>query len=147
MKKPKITNKTKGDSGEKDITKKIKCPNCRKKLMLLPASYPLFDIQCSACSFRAQVKTSHSKPKDTIFGAGWDIMDKVTKSGYLIPPLIVNYKWTEGRLKKQKVIFYPFIPKKSLNKRTLSKKAKRANYKMFNYTGLKDLPNFVLLSK
>lgn len=147
MKTINITNKAKGDTGEKDITNKVKCPNCNKKLMTLPAGYPLFDVQCSACSFRAQVKTSHSKPQDTIFGAGWDIMDKVTKSGYLIPPLIVNYKWAIGTMKKQKIVFYPFIPKKTLIKRTLAKTAQRANYKMFNYAGLKSLPNFILLDK
>lgn len=115
--------------------------------MTLPPSYPLFDLQCTACSFRAQVKTISKKPQNIILGAGWDIIDKVTKSGYLIPTLIVNYTWSEKSLKKQQIIFYPFIPKKSLIKRTISKTARRANYKMFNYSGLKDLPQAILYNK
>lgn len=89
-------NKVSGDEGEKEVVKLVPCPNCKKSLMLLPQSYPLFDVQCTGCSFRAQVKTNNSKPKNTIFGAGWEIIDKVTKSGYLVPPLIANFKWKEG---------------------------------------------------
>jgi len=57
----------------------VPCPNCAKKLMSLPKNFPLYDIQCTGCSFRAQVKTNNSKPKNEIFGAGWDIMSKVLK--------------------------------------------------------------------
>ena len=63
-------NKIHGDNGEIDIINLILCPNCNKKLMLLPKNYPLYDIQCTACNFRAQVKTNHTKPKPIIFGAG-----------------------------------------------------------------------------
>lgn len=108
--------------------------------MLLPPNYPLYDLQCTGCSFRAQVKTSNSKPKKEIFGAGWEIIDKVLKSGFTIPPLIVNFKSSHG----QEIQFYPFIPKGNLKKRQLSSSAKRANYKMFNYIGIDKLPYFVL---
>lgn len=136
-----------GDKGEKEVIKLVKCPNCGKKLMQLLKNNPLFDIQCSACYFRAQVKTNNCKPKNEIFGSGWEIMNKVLKSGYMTPPLIVNYKWKENNKNRQTILFYPFITKQNLKKRTLSKNARRANYKMFNYVGLLELPSFVLYKK
>lgn len=140
-------NKTAGDAGEQEIVDIIPCPNCGKSLMLLPPSYPLYDVQCTGCSFRAQVKTNASKPKPVIFGAGWEIMDKVLKSGYLVPPLITNFKWAEKGVDKQKIRFYPFVPKKNLKKYKLSETARRANYWMFRYEGLNALPYFVMYEK
>ncbi len=140
-------NQDEGTLGEKEVIKLVKCPNCGKKLMQLPKNYPLCDTQCTSCLFRAQIKTNNSKLKDKIFGAGWDIMDKVLKSGYMIPPLIANFKWTEGKKQHQEILFYPFVPKTSLKKRQLSSTARRANYKMFDYVGLKKLPNIVLYHK
>lgn len=140
-------NKISGDLGEQEVVELVPCPNCNKKLMILPPSYPLFDVQCTGCSFRAQVKTNISKPKTEIFGAGWDIIDKVLKSGYMVPPLFANYKWTEAGINKQEIRFYPFIPKKNLRKRVLSETARRANYAMFNYVGLDSLPLFIVYYK
>ena len=133
-------NKEAGNLGEREVVELIQCPNCKKELMLLPESLPLVDIQCKACHFRAQVKTNNCKPKDEIFGSGWDIMEKTLKAGYFIPPLITNFKWRNF----QEIRLYPFIPWSSLKKRILSPHAKRANYKMFNYVGLTTLPFFVL---
>jgi hypothetical protein len=140
-------NKPVGDAGELDVINKVPCPNCDKKLTTLPKNYPLFDVQCTGCSFRAQVKTSFSKPKNEVFGAGWDIMEKVLKSGYMVPPLIVNFNWSEKGVNKQKILFYPFIPKSHLRKRQLSSTARRANYKMFNYYGLDKVPCFSVYHK
>jgi hypothetical protein len=139
-----MPNQEAGDKGEKEIIKLIPCPNCEKKLMLLPRSYPLYDVQCTGCSFRAQVKTIQSKPKSVILGAGWDIMEKVLKSGFITPPVFVNFKWEEKDKQKQEIRFYPFVPKSHLRKYQLSPTARRANYKMFNYVGLDKLPYFVL---
>lgn len=140
-------NKHSGDVGEREICELVPCPNCGKKLMVLPPNYPLYDLQCTGCSFRAQVKTNISKPKSEIFGAGWDIMEKVLKSGYMVPPLIANFKWSDKTGKHQEVRFYPFVPKINLSKRQLSATARRANYKMFNYIGIDELPHFVLLKR
>jgi hypothetical protein len=104
----------------------------------------LFDVQCSGCSFRAQIKTMNSKPKAIIFGAGWDIMDKVLKSGFITPPLITNFKWVEKEIEKQEIRFYPFVPKKNLQKYRLSETARRANYWMFRYIDLDKLPHLIL---
>jgi len=140
-------NKISGDLGEQEVVDLVPCPNCNKKLMTLPVSYPLFDVQCTGCSFRAQIKTNLSKPKPVIFGAGWEIMDKVLKSGYMVPALIANFKWQENGVEKQEIRFYPFIPKSNLSKRILSPTARRANYAMFNYTGIDKLPYFIVYEK
>lgn len=137
-------NKQFRDAGEKEVVDLVPCPNCGKELMVLPPNYPLFDAQCSGCSFRAQVKTNQSKPKDSILGAGWEIMEKVLKSGFITPPLIANFKWQEKGADKQEIRFYPFVPKKNLKKYKLSETARRANYWMFRYVELENLPHFVV---
>lgn len=141
------SNRESGDRGEQEIIDLVPCPNCQKKLMLLPPNFPLYDVQCMGCSFRAQVKTNQSRPKAVIFGAGWDIMDKVLKSGFITPPIFTNFKWIEKGEEKQEIKFYPFIPKKNLRKYQLLETARRANYKMFNYIGLDILPSFLMYKK
>ncbi len=140
-------NRSAGDTGETEVVDLVPCPNCGKKLMRLPQNYPLYDVQCTGCSFRAQVKTNNTKPKGEIFGAGWEIIEKVLKSGFMVPSLIANFKWKEKGKAKQKILFYPFVPRSHLKKRQLSSAARRANYKMFNYVGLRELPCLVLFEK
>lgn len=70
-------NQEAGAAGERDVCENVPCPNCGKKLVLLPPGFPLFDVQCSRCLFRAQVKTVASRPRGRIQGAGWDIYEKV----------------------------------------------------------------------
>jgi len=140
-------NKKHGDDGEQEVVDLVPCPNCGKKLMILPPNYPLYDVQCVGCNFRAQVKTNHTKPKKEIFGAGWDIMEKVLKSGFITPSLITNFKWSDKSGVHQEIRFYPFIPKGNLKKHQLSPTACRANYKMFNYIGLDELSHFIVYKK
>mgnify|MGYP006307465031 CR=1 FL=1 len=147
MAKGKQSNKKWGDQGEREVVELVSCPNCGKDLMLLPPNYPLYDVQCTGCSFRAQVKTNRSKPKAEIFGAGWQIMEKVLKSGFMTPPLIANFRWTEKGEERQEIRFYPFVPKTHLKKYQLPPTARRANYWMFNYTGLDNLPHFMVYRK
>ena len=137
-------NKQTGTEGEKEVVDMVACPNCQKKLMLLPENYPLYDLQCTGCMFRAQVKTIKSKPKKIFFGAGWEIMEKVLKSGSMVPPLFANFKWSEKNCPKQEIRFYPFIPKAHLRKYQLSPTARRANYKMFHYRNMDCLPFFTV---
>lgn len=74
-------------------------------------------------------------------------MEKVLKSGFMVPPLFANFNWVEKGEKRQEVRFYPFIPKSNLNKYKLSSKARRANYKMFHYDEMDKLPYFKLYEK
>lgn len=142
-----MSNQKNGGIGEREVIKLVPCPNCGKDLMQLPPNYPMYDVLCSGCAFRAQVKTNASKPKGTVFGAGWDVMEKVTKSGYMVPALFLNFKWVEGVNVRQEIRFYPFVPKKNLHKYQLSETARRANYWMFTYTGMDKLPHFVVYKK
>ncbi len=139
-----ITNKQAGDFGESEVCELIKCPNCTNKLVLLPQGFPMYDVQCSRCLFRAQVKTVNSNPKNTIFGAGWDIYDKVLKAGYLAPSLIINFKWNTKEGSCREIRFYPFIAKGNIKKYQLSPTARRANYKMFRYVKLDKIPCIIL---
>ena len=140
-------NRGVGDKGEISVSNRINCPNCGRKLILLPPNYPLYDIQCSGCSFRAQIKTSTDKPNATVRGAGWIIMEKVLKAGFITPPLIVNFNWIERGKKKQEIRLYPFIPKQNLKPYKIGKKAIRRGYKMFNYINLDKIPFFTLYPK
>lgn len=142
-----MQNKQTGTYGEQEVVELIQCPNCGKKLMLLPPNYPLYDVQCTACSFRAQIKTNNSKPKNEVFGAGWQIMSKVLKAGFMPPPLIVNFKWKEKEQEHQQILFFPFVPKSHLLHYKLSADARRANYEMFRYSRLLTLPHFILFQK
>lgn len=143
----KLKNGESGKVGEQDIVKLVPCPNCSKKLMVLPPNFPLYDVQCTGCQFRAQVKTNQCKPKAILFGAGWQIMNKVLKSGYMTPPLFLNFKWIEKGEQKQEIRFYPFVPKKNLSNYTLSPNARRANYEMFTYINMDKLPFFSVYHK
>ncbi len=139
-------NKLKGDEGEKEVREKVKCPNCGNRLVSLPSGFPMFDVQCSRCMFRAQIKTVNSSPRNSIFGAGWDIYEKVLKAGYLSPPLILNFKWKTKDGLCQEIRFYPFIARNNVEKYRLSSKAKRANYRMFKYVRLDQAKYYTLLS-
>lgn len=142
----KITYKIAGDTGEKEVVDLVKCPNCSRKLMLLPTSFPLNDVQCTGCHFRAQIKSVRSKPKDVIRGAGWDIMAKVLKAGFLVPPLIVNFAWEERTVLHREVRFYPFVKKTNLSKYIANIHGGKRRYRMFNYS-LKGLPFLVLYQR
>ena len=74
-------------------------------------------------------------------------MEKVLKSGYMVPSLITNFKWLDKEGEHQEIRFYPFIPKLNLKKHQLSPTARRANYKMFNYVGVDEVPHFILFKK
>jgi DNA-directed RNA polymerase subunit RPC12/RpoP len=142
-----MNNRQSGDQGELEVIELVPCTNCGKELTSLPPNYPLYDIQCTGCSFRAQVKTNKSKPKREVFGATWDVMDKVLKAGFITPPLFLNFKWQERGVKKQIIKFYPFIPKKSLKKYFTKIQNPPRQLWMFNYIGLDKLPNFIVFSK
>jgi hypothetical protein len=134
-----------GDSGEKEIARKAPCPNCGKKLVRLPKNFPLYDVACEGCSFRAQVKTTISSPKSTVRGAGWDIIHKVLKAGFLAPPLIVDFKCEDRQRTESVILFFPFVAKNHMEHYSLGKHHRQKGYKMFNYVELTKLPHFRLI--
>lgn len=143
---PRISRKTIGDAGERYVQENVPCPNCGKALQGLPESYPLYDVQCTSCLFRAQVKAPGRRPASRIRGAGWSILSGALRTGATVPPLIAAYSWVEAGEPRSEVRFYPFIPKDRLRPRALSKRPDhpRASYKMFDYERLHDLPHFTL---
>jgi hypothetical protein len=95
--------------------------------------------------FRAQVKTNRCRPKDQIFGAGWEILDRTLKTGQLIPPLLVNYEWSDRAGKNwHEVYFFPFLTKDNLRQHKRSLGGQRPGYKQFNYVGLLKAPQVKL---
>jgi hypothetical protein len=73
-------------------------------------------------------------------------MEKVLKSGYMVPPLFANFRWNEKGKQKQEIRFYPFVPRVNLTKYRLSSSARRANYRMFHYNDMNQLPCFTLFN-
>lgn len=53
MNKP--TKKQTGAIGEKEVIEHVRRPNCLARLILLPEGFPMYDVQCSQCLFRAQM--------------------------------------------------------------------------------------------
>src|SRR5258708_7106676 len=117
------TRQDSGELGEKEVCELVKCPNCSGKLFQLAKNNPLYDIACSRCLFRAQVKTP-KRNSQVISGAGWNILDKALKAGFIIPPLIIN--------SKSDIRFYPYIPKSALIKRLADIKSSNRKYWMFD---------------
>lgn len=128
-----------GFGGEMEITKYVACPGCNSPLVLLPKGFPLYDIQCSRCIFRAQVKTNRCAPKGQIFGAGYDILESSRRAGQLIPPLIAHFNWVDksgdGSLRRE-VYFFPFLTDSNIRLRVRSAGGARPGYREFNYVGL-----------
>ena len=132
------TNRDRGTGGEVDVVEKLDCPNCGKALELLPSGFPLFDVQCTGCVFRAQIKTNRCRPKIQVYGAGHQVLSHFQRTGQLIPPLIVSFSWSAGRRRLQEMWFYPFLTNDNIKKRTRGVKGSRPGYKEFNYVGLLD---------
>ena len=133
-------NQKTGDKGEKQVVRDAPCPNCGKRMTRLPKCFPLYDVQCKSCSFRAQVKTKtgHSSGKFRVRGGGWNIMRCHLKAGGLPPPLILNFP------SESKMLFFPCIPKSIYKKYKLRDDHPQPNYEMFDYSGLNALPHFEL---
>lgn len=140
-------NREQGTLGEKDVVKKVPCPNCGKRLRLLPPGFPLYDVQCEGCVFRAQVKTNRSAPKNEIFGSGYAVLRHSMAIGQLIPPLIANFVWTEGRTLHQRIVLYPMITKENIRKRTRGSDGSHPGYEEFNYIGMRSAPQAVLYER
>lgn len=134
---PAITNQQRGDAGERDVIRKVRCPNCGSKLQQLPPSFPIFDVQCTRCVFRAQVKSSNSAPRDEVFGSGHSVLSHYLKAGQIMPPLIVNFRGDKNGRTRQSIMLFPFLTHRNIRRRVRGKRSVREGYKEFNFVGLK----------
>ena len=125
-----------GRAGEADVVKKANCPDCGAKLALLrKKNAPLFDVECTGCSFMAQIKAPRGRPRNRITGAGYGVLKEWLEEGNPVPPLIVNFRWETG----QQILFYRDIPESHIKVRKLSKNHRYAGYEMFTYVRLNTL--------
>jgi hypothetical protein len=143
------SNRSRGDDGELDVIAQVECPHCGHDLQQLPPGFPIFDVQCTRCVFRAQVKTNATKPKGVIFGSGYQVLRHHLLTGQLMPPLIVNFRWTEARRRRQQIVLFPFLTKHNVRQRTRGSKGARPGYSEFNFVGLADeaTPRVVLVER
>ena len=126
-----------GMAGEAEVARKVRCPECDGRLALLKKkNTPLFDLECTGCKFKAQVKTVWERPRNWVTGAGWRPMEEwLNDPKHKVPPLIVNFKWDSG----QQILFYPDIPAGHLKRRVLPENHRNAGHEMFNYMHLNHL--------
>lgn len=137
-------NAVRGKNGEREIIRLAPCPGCGHALEAKRINRPLYDLECPWCCLRFQVKSPGTRPRNTVGGAGWDVMRWGLKQGQAVTPLIVNFKWTDKGKPRQEICFWPLIPTSHLSHYRLSATARRANYRMFTYSRLLELPHFVL---
>jgi len=104
--------------------------------MPLPPQFPIYDVQCTRCLFRAQVKTVGEKPRGVLFGAAFEIVERNKRTGQLPAPLIANFRWRSDGRWKQEIYFFPFLTQANVRSRRRSKDGARTGYREFNYVGL-----------
>lgn len=138
-----------GAQGEIDVIKRVLCPNCESRLVQLPPSFPIFDVQCSRCLFRAQVKSAKTAPKGEVFGGGWDIIAHHKRAGGLAPPLIASFSWSSKGHPQRAIFFFPFLRPHNMRSRVRSLGGAHPGYREFNYVGLFDqeVPRVLLYSQ
>ena len=94
-----------GAQAEAYIVEHFRCPSCGHELRALPPGYPLYDVQCSRCLLRAQVKRVRAKPRDRIRGASWTVLSHHLKTGHLLPPMFVCFGWPADAFEPSNVWF------------------------------------------
>lgn len=130
-----------GEEAERFIAEHVPCPSCGSALRQLPPGYPLFDIQCSACLFRAQVKRVQEKPRSRLRGGSWSVVSTYLRTGQLLPPMFVCFEWPRSQHEPGSVYFFPLVPAKNVAKRVLSDQHKTdAGRAMAEYRDMLSLP-------
>lgn len=124
----------------------VSCPSCGKPLRQLPPGYPLFDVHCVACLFRAQVKRVQEGPRSRLRGASWSVVSLYLRTGQLLPSMLVCFDWPSGKARPGTVYFFPFVPARNVKRRLLTRQHKTdPGRAMAEYVGMLELPHQILL--
>lgn len=142
-----VTTTSGGAEAERFVVEQVACPSCGSDLRSLPPGYPLYDVECTRCLLRAQVKRILAAPRDRIRGASWDVISHHVKTGHPIPPMFACFGWPKGEPEPDVVWFFPFIPVRNIVKRTLSERHKTPGRRMTEYVGMRTLPHMVVYEK
>lgn len=130
-----------GEEAESFVVEHVRCPSCGSALRQLPPGYPLFDVQCSACLFRAQVKRVQEKPRSRLRGGSWSVVSTYLRTGQLLPPMFVCFDWPRSKPEPGAVFFFPLVPAKNVVKRVLTDQHKTdAGRAMAEYRDMLSLP-------
>jgi len=136
-----------GVEAEQFVVANVPCPSCGSQLRALPTGYPLYDVECSRCLLRAQVKRVLAKPRDRIRGATWDVMSHHFKTGHPIPPMFACFGWPSSAEEPDTVWFFPLIPIAHVEKRVLSERHSTPGRKMTEYVRMRSVPHFVVFGQ
>jgi hypothetical protein len=136
-----------GSEAEKFIVDHVHCPSCESNLVLLPAGYPLYDVACTRCLLRAQVKRVLTKPRDRIRGASWDVMSHHIRTGHLVPPMFACFGWPGTASEPSTIWFFPFIPASNVTKRVLSERHQTPGRRMTEYVAMRTVPHFIVFGE
>lgn len=140
-----MSSASSGAEAEAFVVERIACPSCGSALRPLPSGYPLYDVECTRCLLRAQVKRILAAPRDRIRGATWDVMSHHFKTGHLIPPMFACFGWPSGAPEPLTVWFFLLIPTANVKMRVLSDRHQtQPGRRMAEYVGMKSVPHFVV---
>ena len=141
-----VTNRTaSGEEGELWVRQHVRCPNCAKGWFeRYPSGYPLYDVYCLRCQFRAQVR-KHYLPasRSRHVGASWEKIGASLTVGEPLPPIIYCHGWPSGAADPEEVFLYPFVPYSVVKARAI-KTGPQTGRNMTDYVGLRDVPRMLL---
>ena len=141
-----MSNAARGTEAENFVVAHVPCPSCAQALRKLPAGYPLYDVDCTRCLFRAQVKRVLEKPRSRVRGASWEVTNHHLRTGNLIPPMFVCFGWKTDAAAPTAIYFFPLVPATHVQPRTLSKRHATPGRRMTEYVRMLDLPYAVVWS-
>ena len=105
----------------------------------------MFDLQCTACLFRAQVKRVQEKPRSRLRGGSWNVVSLYLRTGQLLPPMFVCFGWPRLQPAPAAIYFFPLVPAKNVVKRVLSERHKTdAGRSMAEYRDMLSLPHQIV---
>jgi hypothetical protein len=133
-----------GTEAEAFVASHVACPSCGNALRPLAPGYPMYDVECTRCLLRAQVKRIAMAPRDRIRGASWDVLRHHVRTGHLLPPMFACFGWPSSAEEPQTVWFFPLIPVTNLRKRVLSERHQTPGRKMAEYVDMRAVPHFVV---